>query len=275
MDIGPRRRVVQKILSECLSRIRLFGHCSEEEFAERIRDLTALLHEWAEQLEAPSPDVDRRPEPKAFRAYALWAESYDQSEDNPVIAGEEEVIWDMIGNVQGLRVLDVGCGTGRHALPMAANGAQVVGLDPTPEMLYRAWQKAQTKGLNVDLREGSIDALDVRLGEFDLVLCCLVLSHVADLAGAIVKLASHIRPGGRLIVSDFHPSNILLGFRTSCSKGDQKYVIPNYLHLPSDYFNAISIAGLKVAQFFEKGHIAKFPGLPMTLIMEAQSPDHK
>ena len=271
MGIGPRRRVVQRILSECLSRIQLFGDCSEEEFAEEVRDLTSFLHEWAEHLESPPTEIEHIPEPSALRGYALWSEDYDQSEDNPVIAGEEEVIWDIIGNVQGLRVLDVGCGTGRHALPIAANGGEVVGFDPTPEMLYRARQKAKTQGLNVDLREGSIEALDTNIGEFDLVLCCLVLSHVADLMGAIAKLASHVRPGGRLIVSDFHPFNILLGFRTSCKKGGRKYVVPNYLYLPSDYFNAILTAGLKVTQFFEKGYIAKFPGLPMALIMEAQN----
>lgn len=272
MHVGPRRRLVNKVLSECLWRIRSFHDCDEEEFAERIHDLPALLREAADQMETPPPGVAVRVEPPEFEGYSLWAENYDREEHNPVIAGEEEVIWDMIGDAQALGVLDVGCGTGRHALRLAEQGAQVVGLEPSPGMLARARAEARDKGLDVDLREGAIDALHAGLGQFDLVLCCLVLSHVSDLAAAIGKLAARVRPGGRLIVSDFHPFNILIGFRTSFRTHDEKYVLPNFVHLPSEYFNAMGSAGLRPTRLFERGGVDKFPGLPLTLIMAAHRP---
>jgi SAM-dependent methyltransferase len=238
-----------------------------------VQDLPALLRDWAAQLQDPPVDLLGRAELPGLGGYARWAESYDQWDDNPVIAGEEEVIWDLIGDVRGLRVLDVGCGTGRHALPLATRGAQVVGLDPTFEMIDRAGKKAQAQGIDLDLRRAAIDTLPADLGHFDLVLCCLVLSHVPDLPRAVDVLASHVRPGGRLIVSDFHPFNILIGLRTSCRSEGAKYVVPNYLHLPSDYFTAISSAGLRVTSYRETGLLLRFPGLPATLVMKARRPE--
>lgn len=273
MDLGPRRRLVQRILLECLSRVRQFGALNDRGFDTAVQDLPTLLRDWAAQLQDPPADLAGRSELPGFRGYSLWAESYDQWDGNPVIAGEEEVIWDLIGDVVGLRVLDVGCGTGRHALALAAQDAEVVGLDPAPEMIDRAREKAQAQGLSVDLRRAPIDALPADLGHFDLVLCCLVLSHVSDLSRAVANLTSRVRPGGRLIVSDFHPFNILIGLRTSCSGGGAKYVVPNFLHLPSDYFSAMSSAGLEVTCYRESGRLSRLPGLPATLVMEAYRPE--
>jgi 2-polyprenyl-3-methyl-5-hydroxy-6-metoxy-1,4-benzoquinol methylase len=272
MDIGPKRLIVQRILDYCLVRIRQHGEEPEAAFQQAIADLPARLRRWADQMEAPSNDQPQRPEPSAFEGYALWAASYDHEPDNPVIAGEEEIIWTLIGDVRGLDVLDVGCGTGRHALPLAAQGARVLGVDPTPEMLVQARQKAKERGLETEFKQGTVEALDPDLGLFDLALCCLVLSHVQHLEGALARLAVHVRPGGRLVVSDFHPFNILVGWRTSCTHRAQKYVVPNHLHLPADYDGAIAAAGLEVTGLYETGRTQRLAGLPMTIVLEARKP---
>ena len=125
MDWGPKRLIVQRILGYSLQQIRTHGQKPEHEFQAAIVDMPSHLRQWAEQLEAPAEGQDRRPEPSAFEGYAMWAENYDLDMGNPVVAGEEEIIWTLIGDSRGLDVLDVGCGTGRHALPLAAQGARV------------------------------------------------------------------------------------------------------------------------------------------------------
>ncbi len=80
----------------------------------------------------------RRFELPEFKGYSLWAENYDNEDDNPVIIGEEEVIWDLIGNTKSLRILDAGCGTGRHAIPMAKQGTEIIAYDPSSEMSSKA-----------------------------------------------------------------------------------------------------------------------------------------
>src|SRR4030095_421245 len=68
--------------------------------------------------------------------YDLWSQIYDD-EDNPLIALETAWVTRLLGDVRGLAVADVGCGTGRHAIAMAVAGAHVVGVDFSPGMLAK------------------------------------------------------------------------------------------------------------------------------------------
>src|SRR6266850_6252865 len=73
--------------------------------------------------------------------YDLWAAVYD-TDGNPLIALEEPWVERLLGNVRGLSVLDVGCGTGRHAIRLAETGASIQAIDFSAAMLERARQKA-------------------------------------------------------------------------------------------------------------------------------------
>ena len=83
------------------------------------------MRKWATALDAPTSVEGRRE-----RGYSLRVEGHDDFEGDPVVAGEEEVIRGMIGDIDGLSVLDVGIG--RYAIPLAEQGALVVGLEPSP-----------------------------------------------------------------------------------------------------------------------------------------------
>ena len=272
MDFSARRRALQSVLSESLSLVRKFGETSEPNFSENVTGFVERLRELANQLEDPQ-SVPPNPEFPGYTGYSLWAEDYDNLDGNPVVAAEGVVLNELIGEVAGLRVLDVGCGTGRHSIPLAESGAQVMGVDPTPEMLEKAKSKAEKQGMDVDFRGGSIEDVGPELGNYDIVLCCLVLSHVKHLADAVGRLADRLAPGGRLIITDFHPVNILVGFRTSFTVSDTKYIVPNYLHLPSDYFTELLNQGLNLTAFHEIGAYDTFPGFPQTLILMAEKPE--
>src|SRR5205814_1195944 len=114
--------------------------------------------------------------------YDLWAPVYD-TDGNPLVALEEPLVDAMIGDPAGLEIADLGCGTGRHALRLAAAGARVTGVDFSEAMLARA--RAKSGALPVRwVRHDIADAsrpLPLADAAFDRVLCCLVLDHVAEL----------------------------------------------------------------------------------------------
>jgi 2-polyprenyl-6-hydroxyphenyl methylase / 3-demethylubiquinone-9 3-methyltransferase len=99
----------------------------------------------------------------------------------------------------GKRVLDMGCGAGLLAEPLARMGGTVTGVDAALENIAVARDHAAQSGLAIDYRAGEIDA--VARERFDLITCLEVIEHVADPASFIAGLATLLAPGGLLILS--------------------------------------------------------------------------
>ena len=99
----------------------------------------------------------------------------------------------------GKRALDVGCGAGLLAEPLARLGGAVTGVDAAAENIAAAQAHAAGSGLAIDYRAGELAGLD--LGQFDLVTCMEVLEHVADKPAFVAALAASLAPGGLLILS--------------------------------------------------------------------------
>ena len=98
----------------------------------------------------------------------------------------------------GKRALDVGCGAGLLAEPLARLGADVTAIDAAPELIVAARDHAAGQGLQIDYRAAPVELLD---GQFDLVTCMEVIEHVADPAAFVQDLANRLTSGGLLILS--------------------------------------------------------------------------
>ena len=100
--------------------------------------------------------------------------------------------------LDGKRALDVGCGAGLLAEPLARLGAQVTAVDPAPELIEAAREHAAGQGLQIDYRAGAAETID---GTFDLVTAMEVIEHTADPQQFLKQLARLLAPGGLLILS--------------------------------------------------------------------------
>ena len=109
----------------------------------------------------------------------------------------------LAGLAPGAAVVDVGCGTGTLAIALAADGAQVIGVDGDPEVLALAHAKPGAEA--VQWRKGLATALPLPGAGADRVVMSLLLHHL-DGAGKRTALAEAVRvlrPGGRLHVADW------------------------------------------------------------------------
>jgi 2-polyprenyl-6-hydroxyphenyl methylase/3-demethylubiquinone-9 3-methyltransferase len=98
----------------------------------------------------------------------------------------------------GKTALDVGCGAGLLAEPLARLGATITGLDASPDLIAVAREHARGAGLDIDYRPGELTELG---GTFDLITCMEVIEHVADPAVFVKELANRLKSDGLLVTS--------------------------------------------------------------------------
>jgi len=104
-----------------------------------------------------------------------------------------------LDSLEGLRILDIGCGGGILSEPLARLGAEVVGADPAEPNIEAAKLHAAGAGLALDYRATTAEALADAGERFDLVLAMEVVEHVADLALFVQRCGEMVKPRGLLI----------------------------------------------------------------------------
>lgn len=208
--------------------------------------------------------------------YDLWSTTYDDV-DNPLVKLEGPVVEATLGGVAGMKILDLGCGTGRHALRLADAGADVTAMDFSEGMLARAREKASGR------LEFIVGDLHQRLpfddASFDRVLCCLVFDHIRDVAGVLSEMRRVCRSDGFILVSTLHPAMLLSGVQarfTDAATGE-KVLLESVRNQVSDYVNASVAAGVCIRSmsehFVDEALTARSPnaekyfGWPLLLIM--------
>jgi len=142
-----------------------------------------------------------------FQRYAQVYDALYRDKDYDTECDFLNTVFRQFGKTPIKRVLDLGCGTGGHSIPLARMGYSVIGIDRSVEMLKTARRKADTFNLdgNLKFKTGDIQTAECQ-GTFDAVLCMFaVLSYQvsnAELTAVIANARQHLPKGG-LFIADF------------------------------------------------------------------------
>jgi 2-polyprenyl-6-hydroxyphenyl methylase/3-demethylubiquinone-9 3-methyltransferase len=154
--------------------------------------------------------------------------------------------------LEGLSVLDVGCGGGLLSEPLARLGASVTGLDPAPTNIAVAQRHAERSGIPVSYRSETVESVVAAGGRFDAVLAMEVVEHVTDVPAFVRACGAVVKPGGILVMATLNRTlrafglaivgaEYVLGWLPRGTHQWEKFVTPDELT------TAIEAAGLAVA----------------------------
>ena len=150
----------------------------------------------------------------------------------------------------GRTALDVGCGAGLLCEPLARMGAEVTGVDASPENTSVAALHADGAGLDIRYVPGELGTLG--LGHFDLVASMEVVEHVADKQAFSVQLAAHLAPGGLMVLST--PNRTLASRALLVEGAEMLRMVPRGTHhwddfvTPDELQDLLTAAGLTVTR---------------------------
>ncbi len=183
--------------------------------------------------------------------YDRWSEVYD-GDGNPLIALEEPQVERMLGDVRGLRIADVGTGTGRHSVRFANAGAKVTALDFSSGMLTKARAKPGADRVSFVIADCAAQ-LPLRDGAFDRVVCALLADHIQSLDSLMNELARICRNDGFIALTSAHPTMHLLGVRARFNDPEtgRKVYPKSYDHTISAFVMAAERAGLRFDEMTE------------------------
>jgi len=135
---------------------------------------------------------------KGYREVRAKEKNYNNQYEQPAIRS-------LLPDPTGLRVLDLGCGSGGTCRYLVERGAaSVLGTDISVEMLGDARSRT-TNTPGITYQHIAMEDLDLPDGSIDLIVSSLAIQYVADYAGLVAKIARWLSSGGRLVFSIEHP----------------------------------------------------------------------
>lgn len=229
----------------------------------------------------PTHPYDLLPLPRGFsvqvvpvdEGYERWAATYDAG-SNPLKAQECPVVQELLGDLSGRRVIDVGCGTGRHLEWISEVADATTGVEPCPAMLARARARVR----QTTFLQGGLPRLPVESASFDTVLCALVLEHIEDLEATLTEFRRILAPSGQVVLSSFHPALCAMGMPVFFDDQNERvrYVLePSVPHFPAAYYGAARRTGFEIDDLREMTvstrlahdfpHVAGREGFPLLM----------
>jgi 2-polyprenyl-3-methyl-5-hydroxy-6-metoxy-1,4-benzoquinol methylase len=136
---------------------------------------------------------------------SYWAKIIRENRDKYRNELTDAAVLQAIGQCEGLKILDAGCGEGYMSRKLATLGAQVAGVDASEGLIDAARSHPGNQQAAASFEVASVDSLPYADRAFDLVLCNHLVNDLPDPSGPIREFARLLRPEGRIVILLLHP----------------------------------------------------------------------
>lgn len=188
------------------------------------------------------------------QAYSTWAITYD-TDPNLTRDLDGVVTRETLVALPANAILEIGCGTGKNTGFLAQLGRHLHALDFTENMIRQAQAKHIAANVTFTIADLTQPWPRARQSA-DLIVCNLVLEHIAGLPFIFNEAARCLVSGGRFFVCELHPFRQYQGTKANFQRGDGRTEIEAFVHHISDYVSAAEAAGLSLRSLKEWWHEA-------------------
>jgi malonyl-CoA O-methyltransferase len=186
------------------------------------------------------------------KAYSTWAATYD-SDRNLTRDLDERITRESLGQYRFRSILELGCGTGKNTPFYTQLADYVLSLDFSEGMIAQA--KAKLAGLPVQFAVADLtQSWPCKDQSIDLVVCNLVLEHIADLEFIFGQARRVLVQGGHFYIAELHPFRQYEGKQATFEYEGDQVDIPAFVHHVSDFLNAAEHAGFAIQRLGEWWH---------------------
>jgi len=185
-------------------------------------------------------------------AYDRWSAAYDSQPDNLMLAMDEQIIAALLEGI-AMRpeiIADIGCGTGRHWEKLKKKDPKkILGYDVSAGMLTKLKEK-YPEAETFLLKDQHLPGLENN--SCDLVISTLTIAHIRNFQEALTEWTRVLKPGGCLLITDYHPVALERGARRTFRYQHRTIVIRNYIHPLEKINEAAGQLGLVRLRFIER-----------------------
>jgi ubiquinone/menaquinone biosynthesis C-methylase UbiE len=185
-------------------------------------------------------------------AYDAWSSFYDRQPDNLMLHLDGLLFSQLLRNIslENKMVVDIGCGTGRHWPAVYAAGPSALkGFDVSQGMLQQLQKKFP--GADVQLLHDNTLA-QLPAASVDCLISTLTIAHIENLAPAIAEWSNLIKPGGDIVITDFHPAMLAQGGKRSFTYQGKTWSVKNFVHPVETIIEQFRRQGVELVQKLER-----------------------
>ncbi len=196
-------------------------------------------------------------------AYNEWSGSYDTNE-NLTRDLDAQVTRETLVSQRFNSILEIGCGTGKNTSFLVNVGTRITAVDFSAGMLEKAREKVKAENVSFSIMDIT-HQWNFDDQSFDLIVCDLVLEHIADLSHVFAEAARTLQPQGKFFINELHPFKQYGGTKARFERADRTVEVEAFVHHMSDFIHAAEVHGLKLVSLNEYWHAAD-QGKPPRLV---------